>query len=322
MREMSGLPKPIATIDVGTNTALLLVSSWNQGELVVLHDETRFVRLGQGVDAAGIVNQAAMQRLTDTLSYYNKVIEKWEVSTVIIGATSASRDAANKDALIKSVKEKTGLTYRLLSGLEEAEWSFAGVGAGITNDLSSILTIDIGGGSTEFTLGHKESGAYTIDAAQSLNVGSVRLMEKFFVTQPPTQPPTQEMLTEARHWLLEQLALLQPVYRGNNAALIGASGTTTTLASLEAPERSLTAPFKSVAGTISEVSVQEWCDRLLDMNIEEVLALNPNVMKGREDVFPAGVFILRTIMEYLNKELLHVNTWGLRHGLALRYWRA
>ncbi|MFK7844197.1 MAG: exopolyphosphatase [Rhodothermales bacterium] len=314
---MSGLPKPIATIDVGTNTALLLVSSWNQGELVVLHDETRFVRLGQGVDAAGIVNQAAMQRLTDTLSHYNKVIEKWEVSTVIIGATSASRDAANKDALIKSVKEKTGLTYRLLSGLEEAEWSFAGVGAGIRNDLSSILTIDIGGGSTEFTLGHKEGGAYIIDAAQSLNVGSVRLMEKFFVTQPPTQ----EMLTEARHWLLEQLALLQPVYRGNNAALIGASGTTTTLASLKAPGHSATATLKSVMGTISEVSVQEWCDRLLGMNIQEVLALNPNVMKGREDVFPAGVFILRTIMEYLDKELLHVNTWGLRHGLALRYWR-
>lgn len=316
--EQSGLPGPIATIDVGTNTALLLVSSWDQDALVVLHDETRFVRLGQGVDAAGIVNQAAIQRLTETLSYYKKVIEKWDVSTVIIGATSASRDAANLKELIAIVREKTGFSYGLISGLEEAECSFAGVGAGLTDRYSSVLTVDIGGGSTELTLGHNTQEAYAIDAAQSLNVGSVRLMEKFFTTHPPSPA----MLTKASHWLIKQLGLLKPVYRENASELIGASGTTTTLALLDTPEHLTHHLAKSVIGTISVGSIREWSDKLLGMHTHEVLALNPKLMKGREDVFPAGVFILRTIMEYLNKEHVHVNTWGLRHGLALRYWRA
>ena len=73
-------------------------------------------------------------------------------------------------------------------------------------------------------------------------------------------------------------------------------------------------------GVLSFEKVQQWSARLLNMGEADVLALNPVVMKGREDVFPAGVLILRTVMEYLGKEVVHVNTWGLRHGLALRYW--
>ena len=312
--------QPVATIDVGTNTALLLISIWKENQLIVLHDETRFVRLGKGVDASGVVNAAAMARLGETLKYYKKIAEDWQVSRIIIGATSASRDAANQDELIDYVKRETGLDYGIISGLEEAEWSFSGVGSGLKFSKASILTLDIGGGSTELTQGSLRDGVYVVDFAKSLNIGSVRLTEKFFANQPPAPAS----ISEATDWLHAQLDLLPAAYKAAyktiGSELIGASGTTNVLALLESDEPMVNIRDKSMLGILSKESVQQWCGRLLKMREKEVLALNPAVMKGREDVFPAGVLILKTVMEYLGKEVVHVNTWGLRHGLALRYW--
>lgn len=329
MATLKTTPHTVATIDVGTNTALLLISRYEAGRLISLYDETRFVRLGQGVDGAGVVNDAAMDRLSQTLAYYKEIAATWQVADIVIGATSASRDAANKAALIAHVRDTTGLNYQIISGKTEAELSFAGVGAGQAAQMhaagtsaniashQSILTVDIGGGSTEFSLGHRESENYTLEHAQSLNVGSVRLTERFFKTLPP-QPA---MLQEAKHWLLEELETLNPVLKHSDSALIGASGTTTVLAMLHAGLSKADLQGRSVLGDLSAAQVASWYKQLVQMPVEEVLALGPAFMKGREDVFGAGVFILHTLMQYLEKPKVYVNTWGLRHGLALRYWQ-
>lgn len=310
-------PTTVATIDVGTNTALLLISTVEQGKLVSLYDETRFVRLGEGVDKAGVVNAAAMDRLAQTLTYYKGIAAAYKVEQIVIGATSASRDAVNKAELIAHVRNTTGLTYQIISGKTEAELSFAGVGAGQTAPHPSILTLDIGGGSTEFSLGHFDQGAYRLNHAQSLNVGSVRLTERFF----KTQPPGTAMLKEAHDWLIKELDALDAVLRHPEAVLIGASGTTTVLAMLEAGLAKADLKDTSILGMLSGNKVGAWYKNLIQLPVEQVLALGPEFMKGREDVFAAGVFILYTIMTHLDKQRLYVNTWGLRHGLALRYWQ-
>ncbi len=310
-------PATVATIDVGTNTALLLISTIEHGKLVSLYDETRFVRLGEGVDKAGVVNAAAMERLAKTLSYYKGIAADYKVEQIVIGATSASRDAVNKDELIAHVRNTTGLTYEIISGETEAQLSFAGVGAGQTDPHPSILTLDIGGGSTEFSLGHFDEGAYHLNHAQSLNVGSVRLTERFF----KTQPPGTDMLREAHDWLIQELAALDAVFQHPEAMLIGASGTTTVLAMLEAGLAKTDLKDRSMLGMLPIDRVDAWYKNLIQLPVEEVLALGPEFMKGREDVFAAGVFILYTIMTHLDKQRLYVNTWGLRHGLALRYWQ-
>ncbi len=307
----------VATIDVGTNTALLLVSAYQDGELKSLYDETRFVRLGQGVDKAGVVNRAAMDRLTDTLDYYKSVAQSWGVQDIVIGATSASRDAANKDVLVQHVLDTTGLDYTIISGEQEATLSFAGVGAGQSDSLAAILTLDIGGGSTEFSLGYRNHGAYQLKYAQSLDIGSVRLTERFF----QSQPPSPEMLNAAHNWLMGMLQGLDVVFQQGEGSLIGASGTTTVLAMLEAGLGKADLESVSVLGHLSRARIANWYEQLIQLPIEQVLALNPEIMKGREDVFAAGIFILLTIMQYLGKKDLYVNTWGLRHGLALAYWQ-
>ena len=321
MKEPDSLPGCVATIDVGTNTALLLISKWQQGKLQVLHDETRFVRLGEGVDRSGLVNDAAIGRLVDTLNHYRQVMQGFEVRDTVIGATSASRDAGNKQALIDSVKRHTGLDYGILTGIEEAEWSFAGVVAGMQQASLAVMSIDIGGGSTELTLGRRHGRDVSMDIGRSLNVGSVRLTEKFF----SQQPPTSAMVDQSVLWLKDLLTHLPEVYQSNDAMLVGASGTTNVLGVLELTATADPDSFddlneRSLLGEISLEKVRIWRDKLLKMNSTEVLALNPRFMKGREDVFPAGVMILHEIMCYLDKKSVLVNTWGLRHGLALRYW--
>lgn len=310
-------PATVATIDVGTNTALLLISRYEAGKLVSLHDETRFVRLGQGVDEAGVVNEAAMGRLAQTLSYYKQVAADWHVADIIIGATSASRDATNQAALIAHVRDTTGLHYQIISGQTEAALSFDGVCAGEARAHPAVLTVDIGGGSTEFSLGYREAKGYALGHAQSLNVGSVRLTERFF----KTLPPEPAMLRDAHAWLQEELKGLDPALKQAESVLIGASGTTTVLAMLHAGLTKADLKGSSVLGNLSATEVFTWCDTLIQMPADQVLALGPAFMKGREDVFAAGVFILQTLMQFLDKPQVYVNTWGLRHGLALRYWQ-
>ena len=116
----------IATIDVGTNTALLLVADIAANRMVPVYEEQRFVRLGEGVDSTKRISEAAMERLRAALLVYLGVAEEMGAGQIIVGATSASRDAANKAALINFIRRETGLVYEILSGEEEARWSFAG----------------------------------------------------------------------------------------------------------------------------------------------------------------------------------------------------
>ena len=171
-----------SAIDIGTNTVLLLVASKNGKGLETLREEQRIPRLGKGVDASGNLSDASMDRVIQALNEYREIlnIDFPNVRTLSVTATSAVRDAANREYFIDRVKEETGFSISVLSGTEEAELTFLGALSMIPGtDVATV--IDIGGGSTEIAYGRKEQ---LLDS-HSFNMGSVRFTERFIKSDPP-----------------------------------------------------------------------------------------------------------------------------------------
>lgn len=306
----------IATIDVGTNTALLLIAEVGPGGMHPLHQAQRFVRLGEGVDAEGRIGAAALARLRAALLDYRALMETWQVEAVVVGATSASRDAENRDAVVDFVYRETGLPYEILSGEEEAAWTFAGAVSAFDDVTGPCAVLDIGGGSTELIVGAGAPGHFSAEALhfrQSLNVGAVRLTERFFSAQPPAPEEVAAAEAFTRDLLARWRAPLDAA-----VPFIAAAGTATSLALVHGGAATWEA-LPPGADRLTAAQVAAWRARLLRLTVEEVLALNPPVMTGRADVFPAGILILDCYLRHLGVPRCRVSPRGLRHGLALRF---
>lgn len=305
----------IATIDVGTNTAHLLLSAVSdEGGVVPMHSETRFVRLGQGIDASGAVHPDALERLRRTLKEFAEIARKAGATKVMVAGTSASRDARDPDELVQFVKRETGLDYTIVSGEEEALLTSAGALSSIDRSFHTAVIVDIGGGSTELTYveGEKE---ISIRNAISLNIGSVRITERCFTKLPPDDADVEKALG------IVNQALRTVAGAGSDDGrllFVGAAGTIRALAMIEHGVTSWD-QFNDAEVIIDRATCRSWCDRLLAMDYEAILALNPVVMQGRADVFAAGVLILNEIFDHLDEEECVVSPRGLRHGLAIRY---
>ncbi len=296
----------IAAIDVGTNTAKLVVAEGDGQRLRPLVYEARYVRLGEGVDASGRIGAAAMERLRETLAAYQKVAEKAGAERVVVCGTSASRDAENKGELTGFVRRETGLVYEILSGEEEALWSFAGTRSAFVDLDGPCVVVDIGGGSTEIVVGEPRAGqAPEVHYRHSLQLGTVRMAERHFSAQPPTAAEAAEAEAEARRLLKDAEA---PPADG--LPLLGGAGTVKVLAHLCGARR--------LPAAVPHAAVRHWRDKLLRMTYDEVLALNPRLMRPRADVFPAGVLILNALMAHAGFEACRVSPHALVHGLALR----
>ncbi len=302
----------IAAIDVGTNTALLLVAEVAGGAMTPLCEAECFVRLGEGVDAAGYVTEAAMRRLRAALLAYRAVAEDFGATEIVVGATSASRDARNQADLIDFVRRETGLRYEILSGEDEATWSFLGGLSAFDDWQGPCAVIDVGGGSTEIAVGDRAAG---VAFRRSLPLGSVRLTERCFSKLPPD--PAESAHCEA---IVRRTLSAADLPLDDALPLVGVDGTVVSLALLHAG-----ASTWDELGTenvvLSAADVHAWRRRLLAMPREEILALNPAVMAGRADVFPAGVLLLDLIMQHGGASACRVSPRSLRHGLALRWAR-
>jgi exopolyphosphatase/guanosine-5'-triphosphate,3'-diphosphate pyrophosphatase len=306
----------IAAIDVGTNTAQLLVAEVEGGRITrrVGTDE-RFVRLGEGVDASGQISAPARERLLDALQAQQQMAVEWGAEHITVGATSASRDAVNRQAVIDAVRRETGLSYEILSGEEEATWTFAAACDEHRDRTEPTVVIDIGGGSTELIAGR--GGAVGPDAIQhrcSLNIGCVRLTERFFDSQPPSREAVRRA-ADCIDAALEDAAL--PVASG--ATLVGTSGTTEALALVDAGPSSTIEALDDAARVLSADAVRRWRTTVVSCSHSEVLALHPDAMPGRADVFPMGVLILDRFLRATGLDACRVSGHQLRHGLILRW---
>ncbi|MFI5252271.1 MAG: Ppx/GppA family phosphatase [Bacteroidota bacterium] len=307
----------IASIDIGTNTTLLLIAEIDkQGIVRPLHEEQRMPRMGKGVDANRLIERSAFDRVASVIHEYNSIIENYHVDTVVAGGTSALRDALNKKEFVISLKEKTGIQVEVLSGTDEALWSFQGALNGIGVAHHSAAVLDIGGGSTEISVGVLPLGAREDVQVQrnSFQLGSVRVTERFF----KALPPTETHLHDAREYIASQLISFRD-WNISNRSLIGVAGTVTTLACLE--QRLPEFDRVKVSGyKLSMEAIRSWQDNLSKLTPSQIRKLS-NVTEGRQDLLTAGVLILHEFMKYFKFQEITVSERGLRYGLVMREWK-
>jgi exopolyphosphatase / guanosine-5'-triphosphate,3'-diphosphate pyrophosphatase len=299
-----------AALDLGTNSTRLLVGEITDplGALVTLDRRMTITRLGQGVDATRRLAPEAIERTLATLRDFRTVMDDLGgVEAVRATATSAARDATNRDDLFKPAADILGIDLELLSGDEEAELSFLGA----TTDLDGTeeapyLVVDIGGGSTEFVVGTDRP-----EASMSLNIGCVRITEAWL----HSDPPAPEELSQAVHVVREYVADVAREVTGAKDArtLIGLAGTVTTVAAVELGL--LEYDRDRIHHTrLSRESVED-VFRTLATESAEQRRHNPGLEPGRVDVIVGGVIILVTILRTLEFDEVLVSEADILDGL-------
>lgn len=288
------MKKRVASIDIGTNSTRLLVAEYTGGRLNRIETGLVTTRLGKGM-AGGMLLPETMLSTAGAVDLFYQKARKLGAEAVVAAATSAVRDAANRADLLELVKDKTGLTVRVLSGEEEAALSCRGAFSGLPARLGSALVIDIGGGSTEFIW--KKEGRLKL---ASVNAGAVRLTEA-----GAGEAVTYEILRPA----------LEEVKRSAPERLVGVGGTITTLAAID-QQLAVYDPDRVHGYILSLGGVQRILMMLRDMEIEERKKV-PGLRPERADIIVAGVDIARIIMEDLGLESMVVSECDILYGLAL-----
>ncbi|CAL9549160.1 Exopolyphosphatase 2 [Streptomyces sp. enrichment culture] len=306
----------VAAVDCGTNSIRLLVADADPatGELAELDRRMTIVRLGQGVDRTGRLAPEALERTFAACRAYAKVIERHGAERVRFVATSASRDAENRDDFVRGVLDILGVEPEVITGDQEAEFSFTGATKELTGraDLHRpFLVVDIGGGSTEFVVGDDH-----VRAARSVDVGCVRMTERHLVRDGAvTDPPAEEQIAAMRADIEAALDLAeQTVPLGEARTLVGLAGSVTTISAIaqDLPEYDSTAIHHS---RVTRAQVDEITARLLHSTHAERAAI-PSMHPGRVDVIGAGALVLRTIMERTGAAEVVVSEHDILDGIA------
>jgi exopolyphosphatase/guanosine-5'-triphosphate,3'-diphosphate pyrophosphatase len=305
----------VAVIDCGTNTVRLLVADAVGQELVDVTRQLRFTRLGQGVDAAGRFSAEGLERTFATVADYAAILEDLRVDKVRFVATSAARDASNREEFFAGVRSRLGIDPEVITGAEEAELSFLGALAGGSLEAApagDVLVMDIGGGSTELIRGTR---AGQVAAAVSLDMGSVRLRERFETADPPH--PWQ---VSAARQFIDGLLDAAPVRFDGLAVWIGVAGTATSLAAmhqrLAAYDRDLV--HNSVIEASSLIALAH---RLRQLTVAAIRQAYPSLPAQRAEVIGPGALICAEVARRVGQPML-VRDTDILDGAALRLVRS
>ena len=282
----------VAAIDCGTNSIRLLIADVDRSngiaKLTDLVREMRVVRLGQGVDATGELAPEALERTFAATAEYAELIRQYRAEKVRFVATSASRDARNRQVFVDGIRSLLGVEPEVISGDEEAALSFAGASSvlPIASD-DRVLVVDLGGGSTEFVLG--DAGG--VIAARSVDIGCVRLTERHLKSDPPTaeQIAAAEADVDAA---ITEAGLDVPLER--STAVVGVAGSITTITAhaLKLPEY---LPAAIHGAELSIGTIRAAATDLLEMTRAQRAEL-PYMHPGRVDVIGAGALVWRRIL--------------------------
>ncbi|RFU87877.1 Ppx/GppA family phosphatase [Streptomyces triticagri] len=306
----------VAAIDCGTNSIRLLVADVNPttGELVELDRRMQIVRLGQGVDSTGRLAQDALDRTFAACREYADIIEKHGAQRTRFVATSASRDAENRDDFVHGVREILGVDPEVITGDEEAELSFTGATKELTGrtDLHRpYLVVDIGGGSTEFVVGDDH-----VRAARSVDVGCVRMTERHLVRDGAvTDPPEPAQIAAIRADIEAALDLAEQTVPLREArTLVGLAGSVTTVAAIALGLEEYD-PAAIHHARVPFARVKEIAGRLVQSTHAERAAIGA-MHPGRVDVIAAGTLVLLATMERTGAEDVVVSEHDILDGIA------
>jgi exopolyphosphatase/guanosine-5'-triphosphate,3'-diphosphate pyrophosphatase len=295
----------VAAIDIGTNTVLLTIAEQRDAaEPRAIVERATITRLGEGVDKAGSLSDAAKQRTLACLREYAQIIAGSGVEQLDVVGTSAMRDAAESEAFVAEARALLGREPRVIAGSEEAELTFRGALSGLRLT-GELIVFDVGGGSTEIIAAAGDRAASL--SAVSLDVGSVRLSERHIHHDPPLPHEIDGVRSDVR----AALATAPPA--PSAATLVGVAGTVTTLAAID---RKLGVYDSSIVhgATLAQSSVDAILDRLCALTLEErrrVTGLEP----GRADVIVAGAAIVSEMLRFARADKLIVSDRGVRWGL-------
>ncbi len=315
--------KRVAAIDCGTNSIRLLVADLHQHggavRLTDVHREMRVVRLGEGVDATGRLSGAAIDRTWSALSDYTAVLRAAGAVQVRMAATSATRDAANRNEFVDMVRSTLGQEPEVVSGNEEAELSFRGAVGDLDPSTGPFLVVDIGGGSTEMVVGSVDGDGVDIAGAVSLDIGCVRITERLLRSDPPTTAERAEASQWARSMLAGGLDRL-PI--SSVRRIIPVSGTATTVAAA-ALRLNLYDPERIHLSQVPFRRIHQVADLLLGATRAHRAALG-YMHPGRVDVIGGGALILSALVSLLQSRLpprsaaeVTVSEHDILDGLAL-----
>ena len=294
-----------ASIDIGTNSCRLFIAEVKKTDKFIfkktIYKDLEVVKLGEDVNKNKFLKEEAIERTLVALKKYRNILNKYSVSNENLAcfATSATRDSSNRDYFIQKVWNETHIKIDCISGETEAFINFKGVMSSFDERMKNdILVFDIGGGSTEFTLGDKNG----IKKSISLNIGSVRITEKFFL-KDGVYDYSYENQDQAVYWVLENLKVLEDFKQGK-FILIGVAGTTTTQVSVKNKMKI----YDSEEVHLSRLTYNDIVDNLNlylqnIINKKDIVGLDPK----RRDVIIGGTIILRTILEYFAEDELIVS---------------
>lgn len=303
-----------SAIDIGTNTVLLLVAEQDESTVRPVYEEQQIPRLGRGVDANKTLADDSMQRVIDALLHYKQVLNDRfpDAEAPIVTATSAVRDASNRSEFIQRVFSETAWKIRLLSGVEEAEWTYAGALSMLeVNEHKSYSVIDIGGGSTELAFGN----GCKLESRHSFDMGSVRFTERFL----HGNPPAHDVIKQAEQHIWDQFsAYPEPVFL-KDFQVVGVAGTVTSMAYIKLGLKKY--DLKQISNfRLTNLDIEELFELFSTHSSEQMLERFPEVMKGRSDIFLAGIMILRGFMKHFGFTTLQVSSGGIRHGALIKTW--
>jgi len=307
-----------AVIDVGTNSIKLLVADVAGHDVQPVHEESRQTRLGRGFYENRCLQTEPIAHSANAVADFARTARKHGAGSVRVIATSAARDAVNPDDLISAIEAASKLKVEIISGAQEAEWVFQGVTTDPDLAKAPLLLLDVGGGSTEFILGRDEHKHF----AHSFQFGSVRLLEKF----PHSDPPTRAEFTACRDWLrnflqTEVRVKLEPALRRESGSkpddiqLVGTGGTTSILARMETKlDRYDRERLEATRLSLEQVKARRKQLWSLPLTGRKEIAGLP---ASRADVILPGVLIYEVVMEAFGFKLLRVSTRGLRFAAVM-----
>jgi exopolyphosphatase / guanosine-5'-triphosphate,3'-diphosphate pyrophosphatase len=299
----------IASIDIGTNTVLLLIAEVDPStsKIITLRNEYRMPRIGQGTKQTGIISQNRLNLLYDVLNEYNTIINNYDCDKVILTGTNAFRMASNTLDIINGIKKSFDYDIKVISGQDEAEYAYYGAISDL-DDNSFSMVIDIGGSSTEVIIGESKR----IISKNSLQLGSVSATEQILKNSPPLKTEIENLRKEIK-FLFSSLD-----HNNIPAQVIAIAGTATTLACMKSGLKE----FEEERVHKSIITIQDMKNiigELSSLTTTEILVKYGPVMKGRDDIILAGVFILYQFMQHFGIDSAIVSTRGIRYGAIVKY---
>ena len=313
-------PRRRAVIDIGTNSVKLLVAEVADQEVRPLCEDSKQTRLGEGFYRTHRLQREPVARTAEAVAQFARIARHRRAETIRVIATSAARDARNPELLLTAVQRATRLEVEIISGEQEADGAFQGVVTDGRLRTHPLLLLDVGGGSTEFILGHGEHKHFR----HSFPLGTVRLLERF----PVSDPPRRSELAAARRWLraflqghvhpklgpeLRREARLDP--KRGFVQLVGTGGTASILARMQAKlagfERDRIERVRLSRSRVGIHAKKLWGRPLAER--QKIIGLPPK----RADVILTGVLIYEAVMKEFGFETLRVSTRGLRFAALM-----